>query len=146
VLRNVSTTIGMPGEEIVPSEDQIEQMTKQQQEHDKSGGNIDELIQQAVNKGVEAGVKRITTELTSGILAQREQMPEGKPTHIGTLGGQSTMSDPGMEAHTGAPGPQDAARAQGMQPSQLSQSMGPQTHLTGSQPGAGAKAVSGGVG
>ncbi len=144
VLRNVSTTIGMPGEEIVPSEDQIEQMMKQQQAQEQSGGNIDAMISQAVNKGVEAGVKRITTELTSGILAQHEQMPEGKPTHIGTLGGQSTMSDPSLDA--GPPGAQDAARAQGMQPSQLSQSMGPQTHLTGSQPGAGAKPVSGGVG
>jgi len=144
VLRNVSSTIGMPGEEIVPSEDQIEQMMKQQEQQAQNGGNIDTLITQAVNQGVEAGVKRITTELTSGILAQREQMPEGKPTHIGTLGGQSTMSDPSLDA--GPPGPQDASRAQGMQPSQLSQSMGPQTHLTGSQPGAGAKPVSGGVG
>jgi len=144
VLRNVSSTIGMPGEDIVPSEDQIEQMMKQQEAQAQNGGNIDALITQAVNQGVEAGVKRITTELTSGILAQREQMPEGKPTHIGTLGGQSTMSDPSLNA--GPPGPQDASRAQGMQPSQLSHSMGPQTHLTGSQPGAGAKPVSGGVG
>jgi len=155
VLRNVSTTIGMPGEEIVPAEDQIEKMEKAQQAEKASGaGEIDAAVHKAVTLGVEAGVKRITTELTAGVLAARGQMPEGPPVHIGTpAGGQPgsapSTNNPAMDL--GQQHPQDgsaerAKQSQGSQPSPLSQSMGPQTHLTGAQPGPGAKPVSGGVG
>ena len=48
VLRSVSTTIGVPGDQIVPSDDKLEQMEKQQQQEQESGG-IDALIQKAVN-------------------------------------------------------------------------------------------------
>ena len=34
----------------------------------------------------EAGVKRISTELTAGVLAARAQMGEGPPAHVGTPG------------------------------------------------------------
>ena len=33
---------------------------------------------------MQAGVQRIATELTAGVLATRAGMPEGMPTHIGT--------------------------------------------------------------
>jgi hypothetical protein len=157
VLRSVSTTIGMPGEDIVPTDDKIERMEQEQQQQAQSGG-IDQLIQKAVNEGVEAGVKRIATELTSGSLAARAAMPEGKPTHIGTPGGFPQTNNPGMDLGGQQPGAENtsphptgspahmAAQAQGAQPSQLSRSMGPQTHLMGNQPGPGAKPVSGGVG
>lgn len=150
VLRSVSTTIGMPGEDIVPSEDQIDKMMAEEKKKSQGGGNIDEMIQQAVNKGVEAGVKRISTELTSGVLATHAHMPEGKPTHIGTPGsfdgqGQSTSSGGGVDMNQpqGSQA-QDAAHAQGNKPSPLSQSMGPQTHLMGhGQPQPGGKVTGG---
>jgi hypothetical protein len=156
VLRSVSTTIGMPGEEIIPSEDQIEKMVHDEQKA-KQTGAIDQAVEQAVTKGVEAGVKKITTQLTEGALAARAQMPDGQPMQPGMqqqppggsstnnpemdLGGQqqSSPEQSGSMAH-------GAAQAQGRQPSPLSQSMGPQTHLTGNQPGPGSKPVSGGVG
>jgi hypothetical protein len=156
VLRSVSTTIGMPGEEIVPPEDQIEKMAQAEQKQQQNGqGAIDAAVNKAVDMGVAAGVKRIVTELTAGKLAMQEQMPEGPAAHIGTPGGVSTTSNPGMDlggeqqqSSPQAPGSvaHGAAQAQGAKPSQLSNSMGPQTHLMGNQPGPGAKPVSGGVG
>lgn len=157
VLRSVSTTIGMPGEDIVPPDDAIDKMVEQEKQQQAGGqGEIDEAVHKAVTLGVEAGVKRITTELTAGVLASRGQMPEGPPTHIGTpSGGMSTTNNPGMdlggEQQQSSPHPtgsiaHGAAQAQGNKPSQLSQSMGPQTHLMGNQPGPGAKPVTGGVG
>jgi hypothetical protein len=148
VLRSVSTTIGMPGDDIVPTEDAIDQMMKQQQAQAQQGGDIDALIQKNVQEGVAAGVKLITKELTSGVLAQHEQMGEGPPAHIGTPPGAGALPPSGV-TQTNNPGmdlAQSAAQAQGNQPSQPSQSMGPQTHLTGNQPGPGAKQVTGGVG
>jgi hypothetical protein len=135
LLRNVSTTIGMDGEDIVPPEDEIDKMVAQDAK-DKTSGNIQALqqkVDEGVQKGVEAGVQRISTELTAGLLAQAGRMPEGIPTHIGTL----------PEA---GPTAQDAAQGQGSQPSPLDNSMGPQTAVTGNMPGPGAKPVSGGVG
>lgn len=152
VLRSVSTTIGMPGDDIVPPEEQIEQMEmaekKQQQQ---GGGNIDALINKAVEEGVAAGSKRIATELTAGRLAIQEQMGEGPAAHIGTPGaseGQSTSSG-GVDMaqqHPNDGTAERAAQAQGNQAPPLSQSMGPQTHLVGNQPGKNAMPVSGGVG
>ena len=135
ILRNVAQTIGMDGEEIVPSEDQIDKMEQQQQQQSQQG-DIDARVQKGVEAGVEAGVKRISTELTSGLLAQHEQMPEGQPMHLGTLPGVGGL----------VPGEKEASQAQGAQTSEGSQSMGPQTHLTGNQPGPGAHQVTGGVG
>lgn len=150
VLRSVSTTIGMPGDDIVPTDDKLDQMEKQQQQEAESGG-IDAMITKAVNTGVESGVKRITTELTAGVLATRANMGEGPPAHVGTPGqfpeeapggGQGGASDPGMHAGMGG----DAAHAQGNQPPAPSNSMGPQTHLSGfGTPGVGGKPT-GGVG
>jgi len=157
VLRSVSTTIGMPGEEIVPSQDQIEKMEQDEKKAQASGqGAIDAEVNKAVDQGVAAGVKRIVTELTAGKLAMQEQMGEGPPAHIGTPGagavppGQSTTSNPGMDLgqqqHPNDGTQERAAAAQGNQPHQLSNSMGPQTHLMGNQPGKGAMPVTGGVG
>lgn len=157
VLRSVSTTIGMPGEEIVPSEDQIEKMVQEDQKK-KAAGSIDQAVQEAVTKGVEAGVKKITTQLTEGALAARAQMPDGYPERPGMQQqnpeGQNHTNNPDMDLghqqqsspHPSGSPAHRAAQAQGRQPSPLSQSMGPQTHLTGNQPGPGAKPVSGGVG
>ena len=72
ILRNVATTIGMNGEEIVPSDEKLEAMEKQ---------------------------------------AQMAAMAQGVPGH-GGMG-------------------QQAAEAQGNQPSQLSKEMGPRTQIAG---------------
>ncbi len=149
VLRSVSNTIGMPGEEIVPDEDQIDKMV-QTQAKEAETASIDEAVNKAVAAGVEAGVKRITTEITAGKLAMKQEMPMGNPAHIGTPSGDGNpntpephMSSPGMSA--GPPNDGDARQAQGSKPEQLSKSMGPQTHLTGVQP-KGPQRVTGGVG
>ncbi len=149
ILRSVSTTIGMDGEAIVPAEDQIEKMEKEQKTKAENGP-IDAAVSKAVASGVEAGVKRITTELTAGALAARAHMPEGTPTHLGTPGGFDgpQTNNPGMDLgqHPNDGTAERAAAAQGNQAGQLSQSMGPQTNLTGSPPGPGAHQVTGGVG
>jgi hypothetical protein len=157
VLRSVSTTIGMPGEEIVPSEDEIEKMMKEEKKQQEKG-SIDAAVQKAVTVGVESGVKKITSQLTEGALAARAQMPDGYPDRPGMQqqnpGGENQTNNPEMDLgnqqqsspHPSGSMAHGAAQAQGSKPSALSNSMGPQTHLTGSQPGKGAKPVSGGVG
>src|SRR6185369_4655579 len=65
VLRNVSQTIGMDHEDIVPPEEQLEHMEQQEKQNAQSG-NIDQRVQEGVEKGVQAGVSRIATELTAG--------------------------------------------------------------------------------
>ncbi len=150
VLRAVSTTIGMDGEEIVPSEDAIDKMEKDQKAQQQAG-SLDAQVQKGVALGVEAGVKRIATELTAGVLASKAQMPEGAPVHIGTPpgGGAPATNNPGMDLGHQHPndGTQErAASSQGNQPSPLSNAQGPQTNLTGHPPGPGAHQVTGGVG
>ncbi len=156
VLRAVGQDIGLTGEEIVPTEDQIDKMVAAEKQAQAAGGDLTQRVEQGVQKGVEAGVARISTELTAGLLAARAQMPEGQPTHLGTLSG--SLPPPGAQ---GQPGPQGgnggvsgggstvklAAQAQGAQPSKISgNQMGPTTHLVGNQPGQGALPVHGGVG
>ncbi len=141
VLRAVSTTIGLDGDQIVPSEDAIEKMDKEQKAKAESGP-IDAAVQKAVAQGVEAGVKRITTELTAGSLAARAHMPEGAPTHIGTPGGFGGEG----EQHPNDGTAQRAAQAQGNQPTPGSNAMGPITNTVGPPPGPGAHQVTGGVG
>ena len=135
MLRSVSNTIGMEGEEIVPPEQEIDKMVEQQQAQEAQGPPLDEQVQKGVEKGVEAGVQRISTELTAGLLAARAQMPEGMPTHIGTLPGGNeppATNNPGMDLGPGG----DAARAQGAQaPHGVGGGMAPTTALTGNQPG-----------
>jgi hypothetical protein len=125
VLRSVSQDIGLDGEKVVPTEQELEQADQQQkQQAQQPGANVAQQVQKGIQEGVEAGVKRISTELVAGLLAQQTGMPEGMPTHLGTLPGQ-----PGA-----TPMIQAAAQAQGNQPSPPNRSAGPQTNLTGSQP------------
>jgi hypothetical protein len=149
ILRSVARTIGLDGEEVVPTEDQMEKMQAQEKQAAQAGGGMQQQIQEGVQQGVEAGVQRITTELTAGQLASKFGMTEGPPAHVGTPeagpGATPGTNNPAMDLGPGG----EAARAavgQGTKPSPLSNSMGPQTHLVGSQPGPGAKQVTGGVG
>ena len=150
ILRAVASTIGLDGEEIVPPEQVMEKMEQQEQAQAQSGP-IDAKVQEGVMKGVEAGVQRISTELTAGVLAARAQMPEGPPTHIGTPegappgpgGGAAPQGTGGpMTPSAAAMGPASGAK----QGPQVAGGMAPQTSVVGNQPGAGAFPISPGVG
>lgn len=133
ILRSVSQTIGMDGEEIVPTEEELEAQQQQQQQAAAAAGNqaIQASVEKGVAQGVQQGVQRIASELTAGVLAARSNMPEGPPVHIGTPA-QGNMADA-------------AAQAQGSQPGQTSTNdAGPRTNLQQKQPGQGAN-ISGGV-
>jgi hypothetical protein len=156
VLRAVSTTIGLNGENVVPEDDQLERMQKAEQQAQEAGP-VMEQIQKGVQRGVEAGVQTITKELTAGEIAAQMGMPEGMPTHIGTMPGQQPQQ-PGGSPPPGAPGASSrpgvdmanparrAAVGQGTKQGPLQGQGGPQTHLVGSQPGAGANPISPGIG
>ena len=154
VLRSVASTIGLDGEEIVPSEQQIEQMDQQQKQQAQQGGPLQQQVEKGVQQGVEAGVQRIATELTAGLLAERAQMPEGMPTHIGTLpGGEGAPPSPngGQPGHTNNPSmdlSQAAAHGQGTrQGPQAAGGMAPQSAtVVGHPKGPGAMPISPGVG
>jgi hypothetical protein len=90
VLRAVSQDIGLTGENIVPSEEELEKKQAAQQAQQQGGGAaIEAQVQKGVQQGVAAGVQKITSELTAGILAARSSMTEGPPAHIGTPPGSA---------------------------------------------------------
>jgi len=124
VLRAVAQGLIPDGEEVVPTEQELQQQQQAAQQN-QGQQQMDQVVQKGVAAGVEAGIKRIATELTSGELAMKLGMPEGMPTHIGTLLGAG-----------GAPGTMAEASAQGQgnQPSPSNQSPGPQTNIVGNQP------------
>lgn len=135
LLRAVSSTVGLDGEEIIPSEQEIDQMVKQEDQQKAQGNQaaLEQRVEEGIQKGVGMGVQRIATELTAGVLATRARLPEGAPVHIGTM-------------PEGGPMEQLAAQGQGNQASQTSNAMGPQTAVVGNQPGPGAMPTTGGVG
>lgn len=174
VLRAVSSTIGLNGEEVVPPEQEIEKMEQAEKQQQQQGDAkaLAQKVTEGVQSGVQQGVQTITKELTAGILAQQEQMPEGNPAHLGTLPGGQGAGPPqhpgpngglvqngpanpkGQTIPAGAgPHAQRAAQAQGGQPKQLSgggpgpRGMAPNIgNIVGNQPQAGALPVSPGVG
>lgn len=136
VLRSVSKTIGMDGEEIVPTDQEIAQKMQQQEQAAANAPmqNIQAMVEKGIQAGVEAGVRRISTELTAGILAESAHMGEGPPAHVGT------PPQGNMDA---------AAQAQGSQqgPSSTGDA-GPRTNLHQQSPAGGGPAtgnISGGV-
>jgi hypothetical protein len=145
VLRSVGSTIGLPGEEIVPPAQEIEKMMQQEQQ----GGNneaITQHVEAGIQAGVKAGVQRITTELTAGGLAMQAHVPEGPPVHIGTEPEQQpATNNPSMDL---GPGGEAARQASGMQHGPISrQGMAPNVaNLTSHQPGRNALPLSPGVG
>jgi hypothetical protein len=146
VLRAVSQTIGLNGEEVVPSDDVLERMQQAQQQQEAQGP-VAEQVQKGVAKGVELGIQAVTKDLTAGEIAAQIGMPEGPPAHVGTIPGEGqppATNNPSMDLGSGA---RDAAMGQGTKQGPLAGGgMGPQTHLVGSQPGPGAKPISPGVG
>ena len=135
LLRAVGTTIGLPGEEIVPTEQAIEQMADAQKKEQQSGP-MTEQIQKGVAKGVEMGVQSITKELTSGEIAAKMSVPEGPPAHVGTVpAGGGTQAQDAAQGQGGKQGPLVGG---GLSPSS--------GNVVGNQPGRGAMPISPGVG
>lgn len=149
ILRAVASTIGMSGEKIVPSEQAMEQMEKQEKQQQAGGqGQVMQHVEAGIQKGIQAGVSRIATELTAGGLAQEFAMPEGAPMHVGTLGTfpqQPGQTPPGQQQ--GGLG-QRAAQAQGNQPKKMvGGGMAPNSGtVVGNTPGKAALPISPGVG
>lgn len=134
ILRSISRDLGMQGEEIVPPEEVLERMEAQEKQQAQSGP-MTQVVDKAVQEGVAAGVKRITTELTAGELAMNEHMGEGPPAHIGTPpGAPPATNDPGMDMGPQGDQARMAAQGQGNQPPRPGQGMAPQTHVVGNQP------------
>ena len=132
VLRAVSSTIGLPGEDVVPTDEVLDQMAAQakQQQANPQQQAIQQHVEAGVQSGVKMGVQRIATELTAGVLAARAGMGEGAPVHLGTPAGQPGMGvpppgpGPGGPPQPGPPRPGGpmaarAAASQGNQPGPL---------------------------
>jgi hypothetical protein len=142
VLRAVSSTIGLDGDEVVPPDDVLEQM-EQAEKQQQQQGPIFEQVQQGVNKGVEAGIQRIATELTAGNIAEQIGMMEGPAAHVGTPAANEPPGTNNPEMDLGQQQPGNgagmagrAAQSQGSQPSQIAaKGMGPITALTGNMKG-----------
>lgn len=138
VLRAVSQTIGLNGEQVVPSDEALEKMAAQEKEQaEANGGPVAQAVTQGIQKGVQAGINRITTELTAGEIAAQIGVPPGMPTHIGT---DSPMLGPPQQpgGPQGQGGTNPAAVGQGTKQGPLAtQGMGPRTSLVNQQPGPG---------
>jgi len=143
ILRAVASDIGLPGEQVVPAQKQLEQMDAQANAPPPPVNP--QSITEAMNKGVAAGVQRVITELTAGQLAMLEGMPEGMPTHIGTPAGQPPMPPQGPPGSLPTPGahfnlPQASAQAQGQRTAPAAAAGGPQlANSVSNTPGPGAK-------
>jgi len=134
LLRNVSNTLAVDGENVVPNDQVLDQMVQQEKQTAANAPMI-QRVEQGVQAGVEAGVKRITTELTAGELAMQAHLPEGNPTHLGTMpAGGGETNNPEMDLGRN-PAEQRAAQAQGNQPPRPGGGMAPQTNLVGHPPG-----------
>ena len=152
ILRSVASSIGVDGEDIVPSDDVLEKMQEQQQQQEAQGP-IPAQVEKGVAKGVELGVQRIAMELTAGQIAAQAHMPEGPPVHIGTPETQPPpTNNPAMDLGPQGQMAQEAAQGQGMrQGPQVGGgagplSMGPRTDVVGSSPRGNGKPISPGVG
>jgi hypothetical protein len=123
VLRAVSQTIGLDGEEVVPDDAALQKLQQEQQQ----GGQQQPIVEQ-VDKGIQAGVElgtqKIVAELVASFLASHAQLP---PDGAGGPDGA-----PGA-----APAPsigQAAAQAQGSQPTPMSNAQAQPANVAGNQP------------
>jgi hypothetical protein len=126
VLRSVSNTIGLDGEEIVPSDDELEKM-QQKAEQDPEQQALEKRVNEGIQKGVQAATTRIVTEVVAGLLARiagRAARCPRAPAELvlrvpmGGVGPQGAA--PGGRRHRGgAGGPRAAGEAArtGAQPS-----------------------------
>jgi hypothetical protein len=139
VLRSVSQTIGLDGEDVVPSD---EELIKKQEAKEQQGQvqAINQRVDQGIQQGVQQGVSKISSELTAGFLASQAQVPGGVPGGAPSGGGTPPEGGPPGGAPPG--GPEGAAQAQGNQPTPLSNAPSQAANTVGDQralPGPGAR-------
>jgi hypothetical protein len=102
VLRSVSQTIGLDGDNVVPS-DEVLAKKQEKQEQNEQVKAINEQVDKGIQAGVEQGVQKIASELTAGFLASHaalpgEEAPGGSPgmgTPPGGSGGGPAGAPPG---------------------------------------------------
>lgn len=133
VLRSVAQTIGLDGDAIVPSDDELDKRQAQQQQGGEAQA-LSQRVEQGIQLGVQQGVSKISSELTAGLLASQAAAPGGPPTGMsgGTPGGGMLPGSPG-----GAPPPdlaQAARQMQGNQPSPMSNQLAQPASVVGNQP------------
>ena len=148
VLRSVSQTIGLDGDEVVPSDD-ILQKKEDAQQQKQGNPDLTQQVDQGIQAGVEQGVQQLTAQLTQGFLASHVQMPgdntQGAPPPGGQPGaptGPPSGGAPGMGPSPGGPGMGGggdmaamAAATQGNQPTPLSKQTSQPQNVVGNQPG-----------
>jgi hypothetical protein len=157
VLRSVSQTIGLDGDKVVPSDEEL-QKKQEAKEKGKQQQDLTEQVDKGIQTGVELGVQKLTTELTQGFLASHVQMPEdpGAPDGGGAPGGPGMGPPPGGPPGTGAlgappggppgmgppPGGQPGGggaqmmrNMQGARPTPMSNQMTQPANVVGNQPG-----------
>ena len=109
VLRSVSQTIGLDGEEVVPSDDELAQEAGASRTAERPEQAINQRVDQGIQAGVQAGVQKISSELTAGFLASQAAMPGGAPG--GAPGGSPPPGGPPGGAPGGSPGGSGGAGA-----------------------------------
>jgi hypothetical protein len=144
VLRSVSQTIGLEGEEVVPSDEELgkKQEAQKQKEQIKA---INEQVDKGIQAGVEQGVQKIASELTAGFLASHAAMP-GEEAPGGSSGAGTPSGGPGGGLPGAPPGPpgmgapprpanmDEAARqAQGAKPTPMSNAPALPANVVGNQ-------------
>jgi hypothetical protein len=147
VLRSVSQTIGLEGEKVVPSDEEL-QKKQEKQDQNKQAQAINEQVDKGIQAGVEQGVQKITSELTAGFLASHAAVPGEEPGGMpggppeGPPAGPSAVPPGGPPGPPGAPNMQRAAaQARGAQPTPMSRGVAMPTNLFGQRrpPVAGAR-------
>jgi hypothetical protein len=148
VLRSVSQTIGLNGDKVVPSADELAKKQDAQQKNEQVKA-INEQVDKGIQAGVEQGVQKIASELTAGFLASHAQMPEepggpeggppGAPPGMGSPpgapGAPSGMGSPSGAPGGGPPGMAGMARmTQGNQPTPMNRQLAQATDVVGNQP------------
>jgi len=123
VLRSVSQTIGLEGEEVVPS-DEVLAKKQEKQEQNEQNKAISQKVDEGIQAGVELGVQKIASELTAGFLASHAAMP-GEEAPGGSPGLGAPPGGPGGGPPSAPPGPpgnmaEGARQAQGNQPTPMS--------------------------
>jgi len=139
VLRSVSQTIGLDGEEVVPSDEMLQKKQQQQQQNEQNKA-LSQKVDEGIQTGVELGVQKIASELTSGFLASHAAMPgeEGGAPGAASPGGPPGMGG-GLPTGMGGPPPPPnmaaaARQAQGAQPTPMSRQLALPANVVGNQP------------
>jgi hypothetical protein len=155
VLRSVSQTIGLDGDNVVPSDEELSKKQEKQQQQEQVKA-INEQVDKGIQAGVEQGVQKIASELTAGFLASHAAMPgEGMGAQSGGSPGGPPTGAPGALPGGGPGGPpagprpggppgmggpprpanmgQAARQAQGAQPTPMSNQTAMPANVVGNQ-------------